>query len=45
MTPFDTTRVFNGEMAAQSFLTNASYNQGLSDTLFDPQAANSSKRH
>jgi hypothetical protein len=45
MTPFDTTRVFNGEMAAQTFLTNAGYNQGLSDTLFDPQAANSSKRH
>jgi len=45
MTPFDTTRVFNGEMAAQTFLTNASYNQGLSDTLFDPQAANSSRRH
>ncbi len=44
MTPFDTTRVFNGEMSAQSFLTNASYNQGLSDSLFDPQAANSSKR-
>jgi hypothetical protein len=45
MTPFDTTRIFNGEMSAQTFLTNASYNQGLSDTLFDPQAANSSKRH
>jgi hypothetical protein len=45
MTPFDTTRVFNGEMAAQTFLTNASYNQGLNDTLFDPQAASSSKRH
>jgi len=45
MTPFDTTRVFNSEMAAQTFLTNASYNQGLSDTLFDPQVANSSKRH
>ena len=45
MTPFDTTRVFNGEMSAQSFLTNASYNQGLSDSLFDPQAANLSKRH
>lgn len=44
MTPFDTTRMFNGEMSAQSFLTNASYNQGLSDALFDPQAANSSKR-
>ena len=45
MTPFDTTRMFNGEMSAQTFLTGASYNQGLSDTLFDPQAANSSKRH
>ena len=45
MTPFDTTRVFNGEMQAQTFLTNASYNEGLSDTLFDPQAADKSKRH
>jgi len=45
MTPFDTTRLFNGEMSAQTFLTGASYNQGLSDSLFDPQAANSSKRH
>jgi len=45
MTPFDTTRVFNSEMSAQTFLTNASYNQDLSDSLFDPQAANSSKRH
>ncbi len=39
MTPFDSTRLFNGEMAAQSFLTSVSYNQGLSDTLFAPQAA------
>ena len=38
MTPFDSTRLFNGEMAAQSFLTSVSYNQGLSDTLFDPHA-------
>jgi len=45
MTPFDTTRMFNNEMSAQSFLTGASYNQGLSDSLFDPQAANASKRH
>jgi len=45
LTPFDTTRLFNGEMSAQTFLTGASYNQGLSDSLFDPQAANSSKRH
>ena len=39
MTPFDSTRLFNGEMAAQSFLTSVSYNQGLNDSLFDPQAA------
>jgi hypothetical protein len=31
-------------MAAQSFLTNASYNQNISDSMFDPQAA-SAKRH
>ena len=42
MTPYDTTRFFNGEMAAQYFLTHASFNQGLSDALFDPKAAASS---
>ena len=45
MTPYDTTRFFNGEMAAQFFLTSASFNQRLSDALFDPQAANYGKRH
>lgn len=44
MTPFDITRTFNGEMSAQSFLTSANYNQTLSDSLFDPAAANA-KRH
>jgi hypothetical protein len=39
MTAFDVTRTYNGEMAAQSFMTDAKYNQGLSDTLFDPEAA------
>ena len=39
MTPFDTTRLFIGEMSAQTFLTSASYNQGLTDSLFDPQIA------
>jgi len=38
MTPFDITRMYNGEMAAQSFLTSASYNQPVSDSLFDPHA-------
>ena len=38
MTPFDVTRIYNGEMAAQSFLTSASYNQPVNDSLFDPHA-------
>ena len=46
MTPYDTTRLFNGEMAAQFFLTSASFNQGLSDSLFDPKTATSAgNRH
>lgn len=43
MTPFDITRMFNGEMAAQSFLTEATYNQGVTASMFDPHA--SEKRH
>jgi hypothetical protein len=39
MTAFDVTRLYNGEMAAQSFLTSASYNQPLNDSMFDPHAA------
>lgn len=38
MTPFDVTRMYNSEMAAQSFLTSASYNQPVNDSLFDPRA-------
>ena len=45
MTPFNVTRIFNGEMAAQTFVTDAKYNQNLSDSLFDPKAADSSKKH
>ncbi len=44
MTPFDVTRSFNGDMAAQSFLTDVKYNQNLSDSLFDPQAASTKKK-
>ena len=44
MTPFDLTRVFNGEMAAQSFLTAASYNQPLDPSLFDPNAQHVGKK-
>jgi hypothetical protein len=43
LTPFDVTRTYNGEMSAQSFLTEASYNQALNPELFDPQATWKSK--
>jgi hypothetical protein len=39
MTAFDITRQFNGEMSAQSFLTNATYDQAMDDSLFNPQTA------
>jgi hypothetical protein len=45
MTPYNTTRLFNGEMSAQTFLTDAKYNQNLNESLFDPKAANFSKKH
>lgn len=44
MTPYDITRTFNGDMAAQSFLTSASYNQPVDDSLFDPKAV-AAKKH
>jgi len=44
MTPFNTTRMFNGEMAAQTFLTDAKYNQNLSDSFFDPGQAKMAKK-
>ena len=43
-TPFDVTRVFNGDMAFQSFLTSASYNQPLEASLFDPKATTAKRR-
>ena len=44
MTAFDVTRTFNGDMAAQSFLTSAAYNQPLNEELFDPRAPKEKKR-
>jgi hypothetical protein len=38
MTPFTLTRFFNGEMVSQRFLTTVTYNQGLPDSKFEPQA-------
>jgi hypothetical protein len=38
MTPYTVTRYYNGDMAGETFLTSVTYNQGLSDSLFDPSA-------
>jgi hypothetical protein len=35
MTPYRTTRYYNGDMAGQRFLNSVTYNQGLSDSFFD----------
>jgi hypothetical protein len=45
MTPFDTTRLFNGEMAAQAFLVDAKYNQNIPDSFFDPQSVKPGKKN
>ncbi len=36
MTPFNFTRLFNGDMAAQRFLNTVAYNKGLDEAMFDP---------
>jgi hypothetical protein len=38
MTPYDFTRFYNGDMAAQRFLHTAAYNQGLDPAMFDPNS-------
>ena len=38
MTPYDFTRFYNGDMAAQRFLHSAAYNQGLDSAMFDPNS-------
>jgi hypothetical protein len=43
VTPFDVTRMYNGEMSFQSFLTAAAYNEPLNPELFDAQATAHSK--
>jgi len=35
MTPFSITRFYNGDMENQRFLTSVSFNQNLSDSLYD----------
>jgi hypothetical protein len=36
MTPHTVTRFYNGEMSNQRFMSKVSYNQGISDSQFDP---------
>ena len=44
LTPFDVIRTYNGEMAFQSFLTAATYNEDLKPELFDAQATANKKK-
>ncbi len=44
MTPHTITRFYNGDMSSQRFMTKVSYNQGISDSQFDPAAASLVKK-
>jgi hypothetical protein len=35
MTPYSVTRFYNGDMSNQRFLNSISYNQNLSDSMFN----------
>jgi len=38
MMPYNVTRLFNGDMASQRFLSAVTINQGLDETMFDPNS-------
>lgn len=38
MSPFNITRFFNGDMAGERFIFNVTINQGLDQTMFDPNS-------
>jgi hypothetical protein len=38
MVPYNVTRFFNGDMASERFIFNVSLNQGLDQTMFDPNS-------
>src|ERR1700693_4996173 len=38
MVPYNVTRYFNGDMARQSFIFNVTFNQGLDESMFDPNS-------
>ena len=44
MTPHTITRFYNGDMSNQRFLTEVSYNQGISDAQFEPTAPSDPKK-
>lgn len=44
MTSYSVTRFYNGDMSNQRFLSTVTYNQNLSDSLFEPGPANSQKK-
>ena len=44
MTPHTITRFYNGDMSNQRFLTEVSYNQGISDSQFEPTAPSDPKK-
>jgi hypothetical protein len=44
LTPFSITRFYNGDMSNQRFLTEVSFNHGLSDSMFDAHATYNSNQ-
>jgi hypothetical protein len=44
MTPHTVTRFYNGDMSSQRFMTKVSYNQGISDSQFDPAAVSQTRK-
>jgi hypothetical protein len=43
-TPYTVTRYFNGDMAGQRFMSSVGYNQGISDSQFQPSLGTETKK-
>jgi hypothetical protein len=43
-TPHTVTRFYNGDMSNQRFMNTITYNQNLSDSMFDPATANATRK-
>jgi hypothetical protein len=39
MAPYNVTRYFNGDMSNQRFISSVMINQGLDETMFDPNSS------